>query len=195
MTILDSFQSFENTIRTVLHEANSDKEIVDRLQPHFQSFITLDGLVPQKYKSPKGDKYSQYLLYKPGDEVFSIVAFIWGPGQSAPIHDHLTWGLVGVYEGAIEETRYKNVKSKEKENGFELEVINTVIAKKHDISFVYPPNADIHSVRNPFKETAVTIHLYGTDIGKQNRHSYQKEPYAINSIITPHDNQVPVYIK
>ena len=132
-------------------------------------------------------------MYKPEDEAFSIVAFVWGPGQIAPIHDHLVWGLVGVYEGAIEETRYKKIDNDEQDNGFHLEVVDTVIAKTHDISFVYPPNADIHGVRNPFDETAITIHIYGTDIGKQNRHSYQKEPYTINSIVTPHDNKAPVY--
>ena len=176
MTSINSFQSFEKTVRKVLKEAKLEKDIVHTLKPYFRSFIETKGLVPNHYKSPKQDKYRQFLLYKPEDEAFSIVAFVWGPGQIAPIHDHLVWGLVGVYEGAIEETRYKKIDNDEQ-----------------DISFVYPPNADIHGVRNPFDETAITIHIYGTDIGKQNRHSYQKEPYTINSIVTPHDNKAPVY--
>ncbi len=193
MTSMNAFQLFEITVRKVLQEAKSEKEIVHTLKPYFQSFIETKELVPEKYQRPKQDKYSQFLLYKPEDEAFSIVAFVWGPGQIAPIHDHLVWGLVGVYEGAIEETRYKKIENEEDENGLHLDVVDTVIAKTHDISFVYPPNADIHGVRNPFKETAITIHIYGTDIGKQNRHSYQKEPYTVNAIVTPHDNKIPVY--
>jgi len=191
MVANNPFQVFEKSVRKVLQEAKSEKEIVHQLKPVFQSFIGKEGLVPDHYKIPKKEKYSQYLLYKPEDETFSIVAFVWGPGHTAPIHDHLVWGLVGIYEGAIEETRYRKKQNAEDSN--QLEIVDIVIAKQHDISFVCPPNADIHGVRNPFQETAITIHIYGTDIGKQNRHAYQKDPYSIKPIVTPHDNKVPVY--
>ncbi|WP_051633638.1 cysteine dioxygenase family protein [Bacillus sp. UNC41MFS5] len=193
MVNINPFQIFEKSVRNVLQETSSEKEIVTKLKPHFQSFIESEGLVPDSYKIPAEEKYRQYLLYRPEDEAFSIVAFVWGPGQTAPIHDHLVWGLVGIYEGAIEETRYREKQNAPDEAGLHLDLVDTVIAKKHDISFVYPPNADIHSVRNPFDEMAITIHIYGTDIGKQNRHSYQKEPYQIKPIVTPHYNKVPVY--
>lgn len=193
MTPIHPFQTFEKSVRSVLQEAKSEKEIVKNLKPYFLSFIETEGLIPERYKSPKPDKYSQYLLYKPQDEAFSIVAFVWGPGQIAPIHDHLVWGLVGVYKGAIEETRYHKIQGDQDNNGFHLEIVDTVIGEKNDISFVYPPNADIHSVRNPFKDLAITIHIYGTDIGKQERHSYQKETYTVNPIVTPHENEIPIY--
>jgi predicted metal-dependent enzyme (double-stranded beta helix superfamily) len=193
MTSIHPFQIFEKSVRTVLQEAKSEKEIVNNLKPYFLSFIETEGLIPERYKSPKQDKYSQYLLYKPQDEAFSIVAFVWGPGQTAPIHDHLVWGLVGIYEGAIEETRYRKIQDDQSGIDFHLEVVDTVRAKKNDISSVYPPNADIHSVCNPYKDLAITIHIYGTDIGKQKRNSFQKETYAVNPIVTPHDNEVPVY--
>ncbi|WP_318503405.1 cysteine dioxygenase family protein [Bacillus sp. T3] len=117
-----------------------------------------------------------------------------GARSKAPVHDHLVWGLVGIYEGAIEETRYRKIDNDNDSDGvpgIQLEIIDTVIAKKNDISFVYPPNADIHGVRNPFKDQAVTIHIYGTDIGKQQRHSYHDN--SINSILTPHANTTAVY--
>ncbi|WP_338448898.1 cysteine dioxygenase family protein [Niallia oryzisoli] len=193
MTAINHFQAFEKSVRKVLQEAKTEKEIVTQITPYFQLLIEKEGLIPESYKKPKQDKYRQYLLYKPQDEEFSIVLFVWGPGHTAPIHDHLVWGLVGVYEGAIEETRYKKTLSDQSPDDVHLEVINTVTAKKSDISFVYPPNADIHSVRNPYKDTAITIHIYGTDIGKQKRNSYQKETYAVNPIVTPHENEVPIY--
>jgi predicted metal-dependent enzyme (double-stranded beta helix superfamily) len=193
MTNIHQIQILEQSVRKVLQEATSEKEIVNQIKPYFLSFIEQDGLVPEQFKKPKPDKYRQYLLYKPQDEIFSLVAFVWGAGQTAPIHDHLIWGLVGVYEGAIEETRYRKIQDSHAAGGYRLEVVDVVTAKKNDISFVYPPHADIHSVCNPFPETAITIHLYGTDIGKQKRNAYQKEPFAVNAIVTPHENEIPFY--
>ncbi|MDM5281900.1 cysteine dioxygenase family protein [Peribacillus frigoritolerans] len=193
MTHNPSIQTFEESIRKVLNVAKSEKEIVNQIQPYFQSLLQNEGLLPESYKQPKPNKYSQFLLYKPQDEAFSIVAFVWGPGQTAPIHDHLVWGLVGIYEGTIEETRYRKISNDESEVGFNLEVVETVIAKTKDISFVYPPNADIHSVRNPFNDIAITIHIYGTDIGKQKRNRYASETYAMKPIVTSHENEVPIY--
>jgi predicted metal-dependent enzyme (double-stranded beta helix superfamily) len=192
-TILDYFQSFEKSVRKVLQEANTEKEIVNKIRPYFHSLIEKEGLLPKSYKQPNLDKYRQFLLYKPQDESFSIVAFVWGPGQTAPIHDHLVWGLVGIYEGTIEETRYRKASDDKNESENNLEIIDTVIAQKKDISFVYPPNADIHSVRNPSNDLAITIHIYGTDIGKQKRNRYENETYVSNAIVTAHENEIAIY--
>ncbi|WNS78359.1 cysteine dioxygenase family protein [Domibacillus sp. DTU_2020_1001157_1_SI_ALB_TIR_016] len=192
MSINNTLQQFEASVRKVLKDFKTNREIIDQLQPAFQTLLNTKGLLPEHYKKPKSEKYSQFLLYKPQDEAFSIVAFIWGPGQTAPIHDHLVWGLVGIYEGKIEETRYRKVAHNNEEE-FRLEIIETVVAKENDISFVYPPNTDIHSVRNPFDEPAITIHVYGTDIGKQKRNLYKNESFNKSTIVTAHENEEAIY--
>jgi 3-mercaptopropionate dioxygenase len=191
MTISTHIKKLELAIRNVLQQTSLEKEVVEQLKPHFELFLKTKELLPATYKQPKKNKYSQFLLYKPEDEAFSIVGFVWGSGQTAPIHDHLVWGLVGIYEGAIEETRYRRVKSSQ--GNYTLEKVEVVTAKAQDISYVHPPNADIHSVRNPFAEPAITIHLYGTDIGSQERHIYD-EFASPKNIVTAHENDVPLYM-
>src|SRR4051794_29208445 len=109
MTVSTHITELEIAIRNILQQTSLEKEIVKQLKPHFDLFLKTKDLLPATYKQPKKNKYSQFLLYKPEDEAFSIVGFVWGSGQTAPIHDHLVWGLVGIYEGAIEETRYRRV--------------------------------------------------------------------------------------
>lgn len=193
MAIREQLIKFENSAREILKDATTEKEIVERIKLHFQTLLQTKDLLPAEYKQPNADKYSQFLLYKPEDEIFSIVGFVWGPGQTAPIHDHLVWGLVGIYEGAIEETRYLKVPDAAYEKGYRLEKIGEVHANCNDISFVYPPNADIHSVRNPYEQPAITIHVYGTDIGKQKRHIYHYDTHATSDVITVHKNNSPIY--
>lgn len=193
MTIRNQLIKFEDSVREILKDAITEKDIVERIKPHFQTLLQTKNLLPAKYKKPNSDKYSQFLLYKPEDEIFSIVGFVWGPGQTAPIHDHLVWGLVGIYEGTIEETRYLKVPSAACEQDYTLEMIDVVHVNRNDISFVYPPNADIHSVRNPSEQPAITIHVYGTDIGKQQRHIYHHDTHATSDVITVHKNNSPIY--
>lgn len=191
MTIFQQLQTFEKSVGNVLKEVKSEQEIVRLIKPHLQTLLQTEGLLPDSYQQPKQTKYSQYLLYQPKDQSFSVVAFVWGPGHVAPIHDHLTWGLVGIYEGALEETRYKKVINEQ--SGFTLKITDKVVASKNDISFVYPPNADIHSVRNPYTAPAISLHVYGKDIGKHQRHLYQDQTFSINPIVTSHDNEFAIY--
>jgi predicted metal-dependent enzyme (double-stranded beta helix superfamily) len=193
MAILAAFKHFELAVRELLSQTDNEKDIVDGVRPLLKELLTVEGLVPEKYRKPSQDKYGQYLLYKPEDEVFSIVAFVWGPGQVAPVHDHLVWGVVGILEGAIEEIRYRRLDDGLDPNRAIIEEVDSVTAVKGDITFVYPPEADIHSVSNPFNQLAITIHIYGTDIGKQERHIHDLETGAVKQVITKHTNEYPVY--
>jgi hypothetical protein len=62
--------------------------------------IARDDWLPDAYASPTRSRYQQYLLHCDSRERFSVVSFVWGPGQATPIHDHTVWGLVGVLRGA-----------------------------------------------------------------------------------------------
>src|SRR4051794_8765541 len=61
----------------------------------FRSFVT-------KFTEVVGDERDEHIVLDRGDpfERFSVVSFVWGPGQKTPIHDHSVWGLVGVMRGA-----------------------------------------------------------------------------------------------
>jgi len=89
---------------------------------------------------------------------FSIVAVVWRPGQVTPIHDHVTWCVFGVIQGmeheelfSVDEKRACLVPAGERSN------------KTGEVSGFAPPG-DIHRVRNAGDETAISIHVYGTDV-------------------------------
>ncbi|MFK7697409.1 hypothetical protein [Paenibacillus sp. HJGM_3] len=188
------WKQLEQDIAEVLAHAGSNRAIVDGVRPHLQRLLAQEELIPAEYRSPLPHKYAQYLLYKPEDESFSVIAFIWGPKQTAPVHDHLVWGLVGLYEGAVVEKRFRReVLGESAEPRYRLREVGEVTARKGDISFVYPPDYDIHGVSNPFDDVAITVHIYGTDIGKQPRHIHDVETGGLRDVVTRHDNEAPVY--
>jgi predicted metal-dependent enzyme (double-stranded beta helix superfamily) len=85
---------------------------------------------------------------------------VWLPGQATPIHDHITWCVSGVLQGA------------EYEEIFALRRDGTVLAEEArrvngigDVSGFAPPG-DIHRVRNHGAAVAISLHVYGTDISR-----------------------------
>jgi predicted metal-dependent enzyme (double-stranded beta helix superfamily) len=84
---------------------------------------------------------------------FSIIALVWRPGQVTGIHDHLTWCVFGVIEGVEHEELFDA----------DLNLIGSSDNHIGDVSGFAPPG-DIHRVHNTASTTAISIHVYGTDV-------------------------------
>jgi predicted metal-dependent enzyme (double-stranded beta helix superfamily) len=103
------------------------------------------------------EAYRQHLLHVAGDGAFSLVALVWLPGQATPIHDHLAWCVVGVHEGAEQETRYAAGP-----DGL-LVPTGSAVACAGDVDGLLPPG-DIHRVTNAGTDLAISLHVYGADL-------------------------------
>jgi predicted metal-dependent enzyme (double-stranded beta helix superfamily) len=104
------------------------------------------------------DKYKTEVLHLEPDGTFSIVALVWRPGQVTPIHDHVTWCVFGVIQGM----EYEEVFELD-EQGTRLVEAGHRVNTTGDVSGFAPPG-DIHRVRNVGDLTAISIHVYGTDV-------------------------------
>lgn len=194
MSSVYDWKQLEQEIGSVLESNKDYRDIIEGVRPLLQKLLTHEELIPAAYQEPLPNKYAQYLLYKPDNEAFSVIAFIWGAGQTAPVHDHLVWGLVGLYRGSVIEKRFKREDhGVSAEPRYSIREVSEVKADKGDITFVYPPDYDIHGVSNPFDEIAITVHIYGTDIGKQERHIHDVQNGTYRDVVTKHDNPVPIY--
>jgi 3-mercaptopropionate dioxygenase len=105
----------------------------------------------QRHGSPDG--YRSHTLHVEADGSFSIVALVWRPGQVTRIHDHMTWCAFGVIQGVEHEDLFDA----------DLNVIGSSDNHVGDVSGFAPPG-DIHRVHNTAEETAISIHVYGTDV-------------------------------
>lgn len=105
----------------------------------------------QRLGSP--DEYCSHTLHTEPDGSFSIVAVVWRPGQMTRIHDHVTWCVFGVIQGVEHEELFD-------EN---LDLVGTNDNRVGDVSGFAPPG-DIHRVHNTGDVTAISVHVYGTDV-------------------------------
>ena len=112
----------------------------------------------QRTGDPRG--YRSYPLHIEPDGSFSIVALVWRPGQVTPVHDHVTWCVFGVVQGLEHEELFKLDEEREC-----LVEAGTKTNRAGDVSGFAPPG-DIHRVRNAGEDTAISIHIYGTDVSR-----------------------------
>ena len=104
--------------------------------------------------------YQSRLMHAEPDGSFSVVALVWRPGQTTPIHDHVTWCVIGVLQGAEYEELFAL-----REGGTVLEDVGTNAGAPGDVSGFAPPG-DIHRVRNRGTDVAISLHVYGADISR-----------------------------
>jgi predicted metal-dependent enzyme (double-stranded beta helix superfamily) len=130
--------------------------------------VAHDDWLPAQFAQSNPNRYQQYLLHCDSRERFSVVSFVWGPGQATPIHDHRVWGLVGVLRGAERVENFRRDHSG---------ALRTIGAPSHlfegEVETISPRNGDIHRVSNGLAEQpSISIHVYGGNIGAVQRATY-----------------------
>jgi predicted metal-dependent enzyme (double-stranded beta helix superfamily) len=131
--------------------AETAQLVADQLRRHLPAPDVLTA--EQRLGSP--DSYVGHTLHAEPDGSFSIVALVWRPGQLTRIHDHITWCAFGVIQGVEHEELFDA----------ELNLIGRSANHVGDVSGFAPPG-DIHRVHNTGAETAISIHVYGTDVSR-----------------------------
>jgi predicted metal-dependent enzyme (double-stranded beta helix superfamily) len=130
--------------------------------------IAEDDWLPDAYAQPSPDRYQQFLLYADARQRFSVVSFVWGPGQQTPVHDHTVWGLVGVLRGAEVARSYAR-----NAHGALVTSGEDQLLERGAVAAVSPSIGDIHRVSNAFDDrVSISIHVYGANIGGISRHVY-----------------------
>ncbi len=156
--------------RELLPEETAAAVCVD-LEPYLGSVDLLTE--PQQASDPRD--YVQHVLHVEGDGSFSVVALVWLPQQRTPIHDHVSWCVVGVHIGEETEIRY-DVHADADERYLTEE--ETSVNRHRSVCAVTPPG-DIHQVLNSGSEKAISIHVYGADIGRLGSSIRRRYPLPI----------------
>ncbi|WP_433479196.1 cysteine dioxygenase [Spirillospora sp. CA-142024] len=128
--------------------------VAEALHEHLPppELLTADQLAGERGTS------SGHLLHVEPDGSFSMVAIVWRPGALTRVHDHVTWCVFGVLAGVEHEDLYAL-----SEDGTGLTEIGSNANRTGEVSGFAPPG-DIHRVRNIGDDTAISLHIYGTDL-------------------------------
>jgi 3-mercaptopropionate dioxygenase len=163
-------RSFVADVQAAIEAASSPTAACEAIRPSFAQLLADPDWLPAEYQaaapdSGMGGGIGQWLLFRAGDGSLSLFSLVVPPGSETPIHDHLAWGLVGLYRGSQEEEIYV------RDDGV-LELVERRSLRAGDFYVLIPPRDDIHRVRTTSPEASVSIHLLTNDTGCVWRHSY-----------------------
>jgi 3-mercaptopropionate dioxygenase len=173
--ILDTpvVRGFIADIRAAIERASSPEAACEAIEPRFARLLADPEWLPARYQegdpgSGMGGGIGQWLLFRAGDRSLTLFALVVPPGAQTPVHDHLAWGLVGLYKGTQDEEIFST----------EIEPVERRALRPGDFYALLPPRDDIHRVRTTSPETSVSIHLLTNDTGCVWRHAYDPETHA-----------------
>ena len=173
-------REFIEQVNEVRQREPDPQKIVAAIRPHFAKLLADQSWLPDSFmaeadgESGMGGKIGMWLLYRAGDGGLAFSALVLPPEAQTPVHDHLAWGLVGLYRGEQDEEVFGRQDSGEHEGHAELVVTERNVLKPGDFYELLPEN-DIHRVRTTSPVTSVSLHLLGNDNGCIWRHQFKPE--------------------
>jgi predicted metal-dependent enzyme (double-stranded beta helix superfamily) len=148
------------TVRGAVDRQSDWAETAALVARELERHLPSPDVLTADQRAGDSEGYRSHLLHAEPDGTFSIVALVWRPGQVTPIHDHVTWCVFGVIQGA----EYEETFGLDERRGC-LVGAGTSAARVGEVSGFAPPG-DIHRVRNHGDQTAISIHVYGTDVSR-----------------------------
>lgn len=179
-----ALQRFIVTVDALLTTESDEHKLQPQVANAMQKLVSKDDWLDTSLARPHVDYYQQYLLYADPDERFSVVSFVWGPGQQTPIHNHTVWGVIGMLRGQEISQDYR-IGS----DGVPIPQGQAVRLDPGDIALVSPALGDIHGVSNALTDdVSISIHAYGGNIGKIQRHVYPQQGGQAKNFISGYSN-------
>ena len=142
------------------------------IEPEFRRLLEEREWLPERYQvdapsSGMGGGIGQWLLFRAADRSLCLFSLVVPPGAMTPVHDHLAWGLIGLYRGNQDEEFYRPGDGR-------LELVRRRPLQPGDHYRLLPPRDDVHRVRTTSDVTSVSIHLLASDTGCVLRHTYDE---------------------
>jgi predicted metal-dependent enzyme (double-stranded beta helix superfamily) len=149
------------------------------------ALVAHDDWLPEAFSQPDARHYRQYLLHADPQDRFSVVSFVWGPGQQTPVHDHTVWALIGMLRGSECGELFELAGE-----GQPMRSLGEYVLHPGEVDEVSPAIGDIHRVSNAHDDrVSISVHVYGGNIGRISRHVYDPQTGATKGFVSGYSNE------
>lgn len=180
----DRLSTFTLAVDNALRARKDESQLLRTVKAAMTQLVAHDDWLPDEFAQPHPLYYQQYLLYLDPQERYSVVSFVWGPGQHTPIHDHTVWGVIGMLRGSERSEGFRL-----NDGGLESTGTPEVLLPS-DVTAVSPRIGDIHRVSNALNDQiSISIHAYGGNIGSRARHVFDEKTGAMKAFQSGYANR------
>src|SRR5688572_5058970 len=179
--------------RRVMEMTADNAARAESLKSVFGRLLASDGWLPDEFSRPDetsgmGGGIGQYALYRAEDGSLCLFSLVVPPAAATPVHDHLAWGLVGVYRGAQLDTTYVRLDDGSDRDRPALEVAAQQPVIAGEFYTLLPPSGDIHYVKTVSEIPSVSIHLLANDTACVWRHRFDPDTGTVAAFRSGYSN-------
>ena len=183
-TVADFVQEMEE----LLQSQPDQEKLFDRGSDYLTRLISNPDAIPERFRQPVGigrrANHGSWLLHHNPDSGLLVTTVVWGPGDHAAPHDHRTWGMIGVMDNLLTETRFRRVDDRQRADWARLEQDRSATVKPGEVSLLIPEVDEIHQMDNYTDRPTVEVHVYGQDLRGLERVRYDLETGAVKQMMT-----------
>ena len=165
---------FAEDVERIMGSGEEKDGVIAMVTPLLKRLMDDDRLLGDEYRVDLGEGRFRYEFFRSEDESLTITAPAFLPGRPTPVHDHLTWGVIGVYSGQQLTTRYRRRDDGSRPGRADLEVAESSVLTRGATYPLLPPD-DIHRIEALGGEPGISIHVLGSDLRRQKRHIFHPE--------------------
>ncbi len=166
-----TLQQFIADVDRIARAETSGAVITERVAPLLGRLVKNPDAIPAQYRTKPAGVRGRYMLHRAPH--FNVTSVIWGPGDTAGAHNHDTWGVIGVLDNEIEETRY--TVTGDGADKARVEVRGVSRHRAGAVSRLTPGDDEIHAMHNPTQRDTVEIHVYGKDLVDLKRRTWSAD--------------------
>ncbi len=189
----DAMRGFIDAVNGLRRDSHDVQALMRSLRPAFIELLADQNWLPGEFRraNPEGGMgggIASWLLYRSPARDLTLMSLVVPAGSQTPIHDHLAWGLVGLYQGEQDEETYRRTDDASTEGIATLDLVDRRRLLFQSFYELLPPDGDIHRVRTVSSDASISIHLLGNDVGCVLRHSFEPSIEAVAEFRSGYSN-------
>ena len=175
-----TLEQFVADLDRITTRETAPEAITSQIAPLLGRLVKNPDAIPARFRgrAPDGGR-GRFMVHRAPR--FNVTAVVWRPGDRAAAHNHETWGVIGVIENEIEETRYRVT-----ETGADRARLETLRVMRHGPGAVsrLVPGDEVHGMYNPTDRDTAEIHVYGRDLFGLQRRTWAEDG-SEKSLVSP----------
>jgi len=183
--VLDTprLRRFIKSVQHIRGTTSGAEATIEAIRPYFVELLADHSWLPERYQEPAveggmGSGIGTWLLFRAGDGSLAFSSLVVPAGAQTPVHDHLAWGLVGLYRGEQAEDVFNRCDAGAIDGQATLVLSERRLLRPGELYDLLPAT-DIHRVQTVSSVTSVSLHLLANDNGCIWRHRFFPEEQRV----------------
>jgi len=146
-----------------------DREAAVRaLEPLLRRALDGPGWTEPRYATTVEGGRRGFEYYRNEDGTLFVYGVLFRQGHPTPVHDHVTWGIIGVHSGEQRTARYRRRDDGSVPGRCSVELRADEVLT-HGATYPLLPPHDIHRIEVVSPGDGLSIHVLGADLRRQRR--------------------------